>query len=320
MLKKVMLVILVALPLLLPGPNLWADDDAIRDVDDNAAVFTGTWPTSTFRILYYGDDYQYAAGSGSSTWTHKAVWATKETADITGTYHVYVRWTAGTARATNARYEIFDDVTYVGDCTVDQRYNGGAWQFCREVELTRGRLQYVRLTNANVPTNRYVCADAVRFVRVSKNKTDIVDEPGIDYDTDTGFVNISSTSSTSPTLLQGPITITCPASGYIEARGSGGYSVLRANGPSTTAVSWVRYSVSLSTAVDFNAETIHGQKNGVASTLNQIIGYSPIYVNRVDTCSAGQSRTYRFVAYRGTAGSSAIEDPKLVVNYYTTRY
>jgi len=181
MFKRIIFVTFLALGILFQGANLWADDDGIMDVDDNAAVFSGSWINSTVRILYYGDDYEAAHGSGGSGTTATATFTTARYTDVSGYYQVYVRWTAGAQRATNATYRIYDDLgTYKGACVQNQTINGGAWQFCNEVYLDAGRRGRVVLGNDNVPYSRYVCADAVRFVRVSKDRDDIVDEPGID--------------------------------------------------------------------------------------------------------------------------------------------
>lgn len=210
--KKLIFVMLLALCMLFQGGDLWADDDAIMDVDDNAATFTGSWVNSKYRILYYGDDYEYARGAGSSSGaTAVATFRTLQTADISGTYHVYVRWTAGTARDTSALYRVYDGTTYAGGCIKDQRYNGGAWQFCREVYLTAGNRGKVTLTNENTPTNRYTCADAVRFVRVEKDKYDIVDEAGVEYKN-------GGSSSNVPTSVVNcdSISVSVPRSGWVQ--------------------------------------------------------------------------------------------------------
>jgi len=84
--------------------SIFADDDAMMDVDDNAASFSGPWPTSTNRILYYGDDYQFANGTNSSAITAETVYTTAATLDVTGRYQVFVRWTTHPNRASNAQY------------------------------------------------------------------------------------------------------------------------------------------------------------------------------------------------------------------------
>ena len=209
---KFFFIMFLAIGIMLPGANLWADDDAIMDVDDNAASFVGSWGTSSVRILYYGDDYAFAAGSGGGATTASATFTTAQTADITGQYHVYVRWTAGNMRATSAVYRIRDNLgNSLGSCTKDQRFNGGAWQFCDNVTLTAGRRGVVVLGNENEPTNRFVCADAVRFVRQAWDNNDIVDEPGYELAQrgSTTSLALCSLPSANWTTL-GTITLTTP--------------------------------------------------------------------------------------------------------------
>ena len=292
--KKLIVVILLALGMVFQGASLWADDDAIMDVDDNAASFSGTWGRSTVRILYYGDDYQFASGSGGGE-TARATFTTAQTADITGNYHVYVRWTAGNMRATNANYLIYDNAgVYRGQCTKDQRYNGGAWQSCANISLTSGRRGVVRLGNAGVPTNRYVCADAVRFVRVSKDKYDIVDEPGVDFSSINGHYAISNSAS-SPTSLRS-VTISCPGVGtqYVVATGSV-YAKLRSGSTSASNVSQVLMSLSTSTSWDYSRVGMYGARQNVTTT-NTVIGYGTISKSHVFTCVGGSSVTVRLLA------------------------
>lgn len=95
---------LVSVVLAMSCNSIFADDDAMMDVDDNAASFSGPWPTSTNRILYYGDDYQFANGTNSSAITAETVYTTAATLDVTGRYQVFVRWTTHPNRASNAQY------------------------------------------------------------------------------------------------------------------------------------------------------------------------------------------------------------------------
>jgi len=275
MFKKIMLVILVALPLLLPGPNLWADDDYMMDVDDNAASFSGTWQRSTYRILYYGDDYQYAVGSGGAP-NAAATFTTAQTADITGKYAVYVRWTAGTARATNARYNIYDDTNaYKGQCTYDQRSNGGAWMFCAEVTLNAGRRGRVIINNANVPTDRYVCADAVRFVRVS------VKNAGADAAFYYGCQGLEPTDE-----VVRAVTLSVPSAGRVIVNASGYFYFA-----SSTARDGARCSITMGTSVEVNSANVMYSYERAADSLY----YEPFAMTRGFSVSTPGSYTYRLV-------------------------
>ena len=244
-----------------------ADDDSIMDVDDNAAAFSGAWPRSTSRILYYGDDYQFAIGTNSSSITAEAIFTTAATLDVTGRYQVFVRWTTHPNRASNARYRIYDgpaDNTINGSCYKDQRVNGGAWHFCSEVNLTSGRKAVVKLGNN---ANGVVVADAVRLVRVSVDSGDIVngsitgtdiatgtitssdiasntivdtdirDEPGVEY-SNASSRNIAtiSTNPSSKTNLTS-FTLSAPTSGYVIVNAFGWVDP-------ETAHHWVRPCIS----------------------------------------------------------------------------
>jgi len=303
MLKKVMLVILVVLPLLLPGPNLWADDDAIMDVDDNAAYFDRPWSRSTYRILYYGDDYQYAVGSGGNFHTLQAIFTTAQAADITGTYHVYVRWTAGTARATNAGYSIYDDLgVSKGGCTYDQRYNGGVWMFCDDVTLNAGRRGRVVINNRNVPTDRYVCADAVRFVRVSKDKDDIVDSAGGDHD----YASASYALGAGYTTVVS-VGVNAPSSGKVIVNASGYFYFGSAN--QEKAQCWLTTGTGLETN-----HSIWAGEPGAGATMQ----YVPFAITRGFDVSSG-TRTYRLICRR-TSGTVMVNIPHMTAIFVPAEY
>ena len=312
MFKKIMFVILVASAMLLQGPNLWADDDAIMDVDDNAAAFSGTWSRSTFRILYYGDDYQYAVGSGGAA-TAAATFTTAQYADITGRYQVYVRWTAGTARATNARYNIYDDLNnYKAQCTYDQRSNGGVWMFCNEVTLNAGRRGRVIINNANVPTSRYVCADAVRFVRVSKDYNDIVDAPGYEVGSE-GSLNFSGLGtcdigSASWTRLRTITLSDTPTHGMI---------LVRANGivAHTLANQYVRVCIGDSGGCDSLAPYIQQSSTEISQVWARETRFA---VN--ETYSPGGTKTFYLYACKSEFAGGSIMWDDFTAIYLPKRY
>ena len=226
-----------------------ADDDAIMDVDDNAAAFTGTWGTSTAKILYYGDDYQYAWGSGSSTATAEAVWTTQRTADATGEYQVFVRWTTHPNREESAIYRVYDgvaDTTANCSCSMNQTLNGGAWQYCCSTTLSAGNKGVVKLGNENTSTNEVVIADGVRFVRTAVDSGDIVnstirdydiaDEPGLEW-SGKSIRNLPVSTSCSSMTNLASFTLSAPTGGYVHASATGIYV-------SSTSDKWVRVCIS----------------------------------------------------------------------------
>jgi hypothetical protein len=80
-----------------------------------------------------------------------------------GVYEIFGRWTAGSDRASNARYDI---VTAGGKSTVfaDQRSKGGAWVSLGFFDVNAATTS---VTIRNDAANGRVIADAERFVRVS---------------------------------------------------------------------------------------------------------------------------------------------------------
>ena len=241
----------IGLCLALTGVMAWApvyaDSDAIMDVDDNAANFTGTWGTSTNKLLYYGDDYQYAWGAGGSnpTATAYAQWIAPFPAEITGSYEVYVRWSVAPNREESAVYFVFERLgATLPDCTCskNQTVDGGAWNYCCTATVPAGQYPWVRLGNENTNTNEVVVADGVRFVRTTKDGGDILngsltgsdvsngslydadigDEPGLDW-AGKGEINLTSVGdcgNPSWTNLTS-VTITAPTSGYILVEAAG---------------------------------------------------------------------------------------------------
>lgn len=121
----------------------------------------GNWKRSTSNAGYYGADYQVQAGSGTAAW---ARWTPRIPAS--GEYDVYLRWTSGWNRASNAKVTINtpsgQKVRYV-----DQRSNGGIWYFMGRFYLNAGYSTgsgsvAVHATGAN----GYVVADGARFLPV----------------------------------------------------------------------------------------------------------------------------------------------------------
>jgi len=300
--KRIIFITFLAIGLLFQGAILWADDDGIMDVDDNAAVFSGSWINSTVRILYYGDDYEAARGSGGSGTTATATFTTARYTDVSGYYQVYVRWTAGAKRATNATYRIYDDTgTYKGGCVQNQTINGGAWQFCNEVYLDSGRRGRVILGNDGVPSDRYVCADAVRFVRQSWDSGNLVNEAGGDFAGGDQVVNLTGTDTTVR-----DVAITAPSSGRVIVIASGYFYF------HSTSVDGGRCSITTGTAVDFSNLIIAGERTGDSTY------YVPFVGTRGFSVGAGTT-TFRLVcdSYSGTV---SVEDTQMTAMFVPTAY
>lgn len=119
---------------------------------------SGNWTRSTSTWGFYGHDYQVRAATTGTAW---ARWTPR--LPSSRYYNVYMRWTSGWNRASNARVVIR---TSTGTWTkyVNQRSGNGAW-----VKLGRYRLNAGYSPSANSVTiyatgaNGYVVADAVLF-------------------------------------------------------------------------------------------------------------------------------------------------------------
>jgi len=136
-------------------------------VDNPAATFVGTWPTSTSVAGFSGSNYQtHTAGSGAST----ATWYFSIAS--AGQYKVYARWTGSSNRASNAKYT----VNSAGGSTlktVSQKVNGGSWQLLGTFSFNAASYS-VRLTDQ---ADGYVIADAIRLVPVPLGEASYVSVP-----------------------------------------------------------------------------------------------------------------------------------------------
>lgn len=134
----------------------------IKDnADANGVTFTGSWTATALTSGYYGSNYHHDGNTGGSG--GKSVRFTPLVPE-TGDYEVWVRWTAGSNRASNAPY----DVVHAGGTTTfsrSQKYNNGTWMLLDTFTFNAGTAGSVLLRNDGA--DGYVIADAVRFIRVS---------------------------------------------------------------------------------------------------------------------------------------------------------
>jgi len=307
-----MMILLLSLVFGLGGFSAWADDDAIIDIDNHVASFSGTWGTESSPILFYGDDFRWAACSGNDVWT--SLWSdptniTREATfssnqagilpDISGDYAVYVRWVAHPNRTDSARYRIFDGTTqtYLGGCTKDQRSRGGEWVYCTTVSLTAGNVATVKLGN-NCESGKYVVADAVRFVRVSKDKDDIIDEAGMEY----AYGDQSLSLSTTPVIVRS-FTITAPASGYVMLNASGYMYV-------NNAIARCWFTTGTSTTIDFGTLIYFNFASSI---------YWPFAATKEFSVSSGSTQ-FNLVCDKYSGTSAYVYDTSLTGAFFPTRY
>ncbi len=149
-------------PVVLPPanePEIVLDDQATTGV-----VRTGTWTTSTSEPGYYGTGYVHDGNTGKGT---KSI-AFRPDLPRSGDYRVYVRWTAGDTRATNAPIDVVhaDGTALWG---VNQRTNGSQWVLLGTWRFTAGTAGAVILRNA-LDDGGHVIADAVGFAEVNRDR------------------------------------------------------------------------------------------------------------------------------------------------------
>ncbi len=128
-----------------------AADEVVLDDGAATVLYTGSWAFASTVSGFTGDGYHYhSAGDGSN----RVRWPAPS-----GKYEVFVRWTSGPNRASNATYSIAHSG---GSATVavDQRDGGGAWR-------SLGTFTFTTVDQGITLTDRadgVVVADAVRWV------------------------------------------------------------------------------------------------------------------------------------------------------------
>lgn len=131
--------------------------DLVYDNTSGNFSVSGGWSTGTMATDKYGSNYHWISTSPSST--AYARWFLN--APIDGAYDVYVWWSQGSNRSTQARYEVAH-ANGTSVFTVNQQTNGGRWVYLGRFALPRGGGDvYLR---AAAPSGYVVIADAVRIV------------------------------------------------------------------------------------------------------------------------------------------------------------
>ncbi len=127
-------------------------------VDNPAAVFTGSWATSTYWTgFFYGTNYRY---SSTSTSTRYVTYT--PTIPTTGKYQVYAMWNGGSDRGETVTYV----VNHAGgsDPVVrSQRSNPGLWVYLGAFDFDAGTSGNVIVQSSG--SNGIAIADAIRFCK-----------------------------------------------------------------------------------------------------------------------------------------------------------
>ncbi len=118
----------------------------------------GNWTRSTSNPGYYGHNYQVRAATTATAW---ARWTPRLPAS--GYYNVYVRYTDGWNRASNARITVATPTSWATRY-LDQRSGGGSWHKLGRYYLAGGYSPSKgSVTIYATGANGYVVADAVLF-------------------------------------------------------------------------------------------------------------------------------------------------------------
>jgi len=129
-------------------------------VDNGAAGWSASanWYTATSTPGFYGTNYHVRPTASVSD---QASWSVN--LPTSGSYDVFVRYTAGSNRPTAASYSV---VHAGGTATVsvNQTINGGTWVKLGTWNMNAGNSQRVRLS-CWTTLGKYVIADAVRLVK-----------------------------------------------------------------------------------------------------------------------------------------------------------
>ncbi|RYU62469.1 hypothetical protein EWI61_03015 [Methylolobus aquaticus] len=138
-------------------------------------------------------------------------------------------------------------------------------------------------------------------------------EAGGDYAQSTTSIGIPSSSSATPTILRS-VTVVCPVAGFLLAQADAQFGMQMSGG--AWAEGTLGYGISRNTAFDFN------HYHYIEGASGDGFQYNPGSIQRFDTCTAGQSITYRFVAYllSGLSTSTYAWQPKLSVIQLRDRY
>jgi len=137
--------------------NETTDDQAIVvDNDDDNAIKTGGWASSTSVEGYEGADYLSDGNTGQGTKSVRFV----PVIPVSGYYDVALRWTALDNRATNVPVKVFH-AGGVQPFTVDQELNGNRWNVLGSFYFNAGSVGSLLLETTGA--NDFVIADAARW-------------------------------------------------------------------------------------------------------------------------------------------------------------
>lgn len=134
----------------------------VDNTDSSGVTITGSWSASTFTAGYHGSNYLTDDNTGKGA---KSVRFTP-TIPVAGNYDVFLRWTAGSNRASNVPVDIVSS-SGTTTVTVNQTLNNGAWVPLGLFHFNAGASGGVLIRTTG--TNGFVIADAAGFVAASSS-------------------------------------------------------------------------------------------------------------------------------------------------------
>jgi hypothetical protein len=135
-----------------------------------------------------------------------------------------------------------------------------------------------------------------------------------DYAQSASSVAIDKTDFPDTTSLA-VVKVICPTVGYLLAQGSAGIQLAPVAG-----LSQVQAGIGITTdnTPPYAADPNH--YNSIVQATNGSNAVLPAFIQRISSCTQGQTVTYRLVAWRESAGSGSLAfQPRLVVQFFTNR-
>lgn len=140
-----------------PAPYVIVDN-----TDPTGVELTGSWTSLNSAYGFHASDYLSDSNTGKGT---KQI-TFRPTLPGAGLYRVYMRYTHSSNRATNVPVDIVHEGG-TNTFTVDQKANGGLWNYLGTFSFAAGTSGYARIRNDD--TNGHVAADSFKFEATTTN-------------------------------------------------------------------------------------------------------------------------------------------------------
>ena len=110
------------------------------------------------------------------------------------------------------------------------------------------------------------------------------------------------------------VSVVCPTDGYVVATADSGFDYYPTSVPGVAAYG---YSITRDTSAPYEADQKHWRNVSIPLNAGQI--WSSGMLQRADTCTAGQTMTFRFVAFNYGGGSFYAQQPRMTVRFFDQR-